>query len=119
MRKLEDIHYDLDPFYLMNNEFVEALLRVLKKLPEDAYEFAITKIHYIEPSDQMISMEDLKRLKREAIVVISDINEDTIAHEIAHAFLGHTMNIYPHHIEDTHEEKANELIVKWGFRSRD
>ena len=113
MKTNDQVWYDLTE-YDMEDNLRFALCRVLKKIPEEVYDYVIENIYFIEGSSQMIPLNEVKKYRKKQIVIIEpkDLKDEfTIAHEIAHAFLKHkpftTKNI---------EMEADKLAEKWGFK---
>jgi len=113
MKTDDEVWYDLTE-YDMQDILRFALCRVLKKLPEEVYDYVIENIYFVDGSSKMIPLSEVKRCRKKQIVIIEpkDLKDDfTIAHEIAHTFLKHkpftTKNI---------EIEADKLAEKWGFR---
>ena len=117
-RRFEEIDYDLGirrGDLRCHRECYQPLLAVLSKLNQqfpEVYEFATDKITYSSGSSSMINLEQELQLGSLYLVILTDNDEFTSAHEIAHAFLGHKS-----HTEDlTQEDEADALAEKWGYR---
>jgi len=110
----EQIHYDLDLWYIADTEFEKSIIEVAKRLPEDVYDF-IQKIYFTKGEGQAIQVEYAKNYK--GIVIIDNVfSLQEIAHEIAHLFLGHGLDEPEKEESEKQEKEANKLIMKWGFR---
>jgi hypothetical protein len=117
MRTKEEICYDLGGFYFLSDQTLKRLVEVLLVLPDDAYEFAANRIFFIDGSDSChIPLRMFKKTKITDMVIILDDKLLTIAHEIAHAFLGHRTGIereVDKEYTQKQEDEANELAKKW------
>jgi len=113
-RTEEQIHYDLDLWYIADMEFKESIIEVAKRLPDDVYDFT-QKIYFTKGEGQAIQVEYLKG--RKGIVIIDNVfSPQEIAHEIAHLFLGHGLDAPKKEEAEEQEKEANKLIMKWGFK---
>jgi hypothetical protein len=117
MKTDDEVWYDLSE-YDMTDNLRFALLRVLKKIPEEVYDYAIENIYFTDGSSQMIPLNEIKKHRKKQIGIIEpkDLKDEfTIAHEIAHAFLKHTLPQPLVEIKNQ-EMEADKLAEKWGFK---
>jgi Zn-dependent peptidase ImmA (M78 family) len=113
MKTDDEVWYDLTQYDITDN-FRFALLPVLKKIPEEAYDYTIENVYFVWGNSQMIPLIEITKYSKKQIIIIEpkDLKDEfTIAHEIAHAFLKHkpftTKNI---------EMEADKLAEEWGFK---
>jgi Zn-dependent peptidase ImmA (M78 family) len=115
MKTYDEIHYDLNGLCDFNecSEIYQRILKVLQKIPENVYDFVIEAVYFSDPITQVIRIKDMSKFKKQYIAIINKkASEFTIAHEIAHAWLGHKM-FSEKSIEQ--EKQANEQARAWGF----
>jgi Zn-dependent peptidase ImmA (M78 family) len=118
MKTDDEVWYDLTE-YDMTDNLRFALLRVLKKIPEEVYDYVIENVYFTEGFSRMIPLNELKKIRKKQIVIIEpkDLKDEfTIAHEIAHAFLKHKLFTTTKNIEM--EMEADKLAEEWGFKKR-
>jgi len=90
------------------------LLNTLARLPEEVYRFTLENVSFHAGQSQTLEVKDLT--KSCMIILKRTDSESLIAHEIAHAYLGHaktkskTKNI---------ESEAEELRKIWGFKKKE
>ncbi len=107
-----------------SEEFRAACARTLVRLPEDVRDFALERccIFTLNRNTRAACWPGSRR-KRWIIVANEGMRgdvESTIAHEIAHARLGH---VAPYELTNEaelprNEREADDLIVRWGFARR-
>jgi hypothetical protein len=117
MKTDDEVWYDLTEYDITDN-FRFALLPVLKKIPQEAYDYAIKNIYFVEGRSRMIPLTEIKKCKKKQIVIIEpkDLKDEfTIVHEITHAFLKHA---FPSPTLETknQEMEADKLAEEWGFK---
>jgi len=90
MKKIDQIAHDLDMWYEPKPEVVMAIAKVLQKLPQEIYDYAIEKIYFkfLSSSGEAIPISIVSKEKK-YIVLLKCLDSYVIAHEIAHSFLGH------------------------------
>jgi hypothetical protein len=98
-----------------------ALVRALSRLPDDALDLAIEKCVFFSCGGGVNAQCLPTRLIGEAdwLVLIYDLAPDietVIAHEVAYAYLGHSIGD-PMSDEET-ETRARELTRTWGFSGK-
>lgn len=115
----DEVFYDLHP--IDNMDFARTVVKTLKRLPEDVYEYAIENIFFVSGASCMINLNDSRNtFGKNKLVIIAEEDkslEDAIAHEIAHAFLIHNNYDISETDPHKHEREANNLIMKWGFNA--
>jgi hypothetical protein len=96
------------------NPLYARLLNTLARLPEEVYRFTLENVSFHAGQSQML---EVKELTKSCMIILKRTDsESLIAHEIAHAYLGHaktksrTKNI---------EAEAEELRMKWGFKKKE
>jgi hypothetical protein len=118
-RKANSVRY-----FSFQPETKEALVRVLSRVPRDALEFAIHKCVFLSSGGKEIGLNGQclpTRFIGEAdwLILIYDDAPDietVIAHELAHAYLGHSLG-EPMSDEET-EAQAREQTRAWGFTGK-
>jgi hypothetical protein len=96
------------------NPLYVRLVNTLARLPEGAYRFTLENISFHAGQSQALQVKELT--KPCMIILKRTDSESLIAHEIAHAYLGHTRtksntkNI---------EAEAEELRKNWGFKKKE
>jgi hypothetical protein len=114
------ITYDL-VYWGDDPETEAALVRVLAKIPEDVCALALRRCWFISVGGathaHFIPAEHAQAVVGRAVIVMADGQgrqlDSVIAHEVAHAMLGHgpaTVKGY-----DEQEEEARRLAAEWGF----
>jgi hypothetical protein len=90
------------------------LLNTLARLPDDVYRFTVENVSFHAGQSQTL---EVKELTKPCMIILKRTDsESLIAHEIAHAYLGHartesrTKNI---------ESDAEELRKTWGFKKKE
>jgi hypothetical protein len=90
------------------------LVNTLARLPEDVYRFTLENVSFHAGQSQTL---EVKELTKSCMIILKRTDsESVIAHEIAHAYLGHaktkgrTKNI---------EVDAEELRKNWGFKKKE
>ena len=90
------------------------LLNTLARLPEEVYRFTLENVSFHAGQSQTL---EVKELTKSCMIILKRTDsESLIAHEIAHAYLGHaetkgrTKNI---------EAEAEELRKNWGFKKKE
>jgi len=130
-----DTTYDFDeafydaPYYGESNEIKADLARVLMCLPERVRDFVIERCAVLSIGYYAFGITWPARiakgrrvgLNRSWIIVVSEDlssgeQQGIIAHEIAHAYLGHA-RMSPDLPEDC-EAQACKLVAQWGFSGR-
>ena len=90
------------------------LVNTLARLPEEVYRFTLENVSFHAGQSQTL---EVKELTKSCMIILKRTDsESLIAHEIAHAYLGHaktkskTKNI---------EADAEELRKNWGFKKKE
>jgi hypothetical protein len=90
------------------------LVNTLARLPEEVYRFTLENVSFHAGQSQTL---EVKELTKSCMIILKRTDsESLIAHEIAHAYLGHaktksrTKNI---------ETEAEELRKNWGFKKKE
>jgi hypothetical protein len=90
------------------------LVNTLARLPEEAYRFVLENVSFHAGQSQTL---EVKELSKSCMIILKRTDsESLIAHEIAHAYLGHaktkirTKNI---------EVDAEALRKNWGFKKKE
>lgn len=99
----------------------EALVNALSRLPDDARRFAIDKLVFVSCGGGLNGQCLPSRFIAEAdwLVLIYDRAQDletVIAHEVAHAYLGHSIGDYMS--DEETERQAREQVRAWGFSGK-
>ena len=96
------------------NPLYSRLLNTLARLPEEVYRFTLENVSFHAGQSQTL---EVKELTKSCMIILKRTDsESLIAHEIAHAYLGHaktkskTKNI---------EAEAEELRKNWGFKKKE
>jgi len=97
----------------------ECLNRVRDKLPKEVclWTDEHCKFIYVEPCSQVSDelyigkAEYIVNVYKRACTLTTDFLEASIAHEVAHCWLGHKSN---YHIK-VKEQEADNLAITWGF----
>lgn len=96
------------------NPLYARLVNTLARLPEEVYRFTLEHTSFHAGQSQTL---EVKELTKSCMIILKRTDsESLIAHEIAHAYLGHaktksrTKNI---------EAEAEELRKKWGFKKKE
>jgi hypothetical protein len=97
----------------------EAIVRVLLRLPGDALDLAVDKCLFLSVGSAVSGQTQPKWVyePREWLILLYDQApnlETLIAHEIAHAYRGHSVSAR-HLSEEEMERQARELTRSWGF----
>jgi hypothetical protein len=96
-----------------NNLYVR-LVNTLVRLPEEAYRFTLENISFHAGQSQTL---EVKELTKPCMIILKRTDsESLIAHEIAHAYLGHAKT---NGITKNIETEAEELRRKWGFKKKE
>jgi hypothetical protein len=109
-----DYNSDIDEFIRLAQRWSnlhQRLLNTLIRLPEEVYQFTLKKISFHAGQSQTIQINKVR--KTYMIILKRTDSESLIAHEIAHAYLSYTKNQW-----EEHEEQADELRKKWGFKKK-
>jgi Zn-dependent peptidase ImmA (M78 family) len=118
MKKIEQIAYDLNMWHEPNDKVTIAIAKVLQKLPQEVYDYAIERIffEFVPVSGMAIRLSAIRREKK-YMVVIKNRDPYVIAHEIAHSHLGHGNRQGANSVRmyDKDEMEAQFLAEKWGF----
>ena len=102
-------------------QLIPSVIKALKKLPEDVIAWTAKNIVLVSSRDNVNWFQNLEdyRDKKGFVVLCSNWKESDeatqayiIAHEIAHAKLGHRKTSQDD-IYDNHEKEADELAKKW------
>jgi len=90
------------------------IVNTLARLPEEVYRFTLENVSFHAGQSQTL---EVKELTKSCMIILKRTDsESLIAHEIAHAYLGHakmksgTKNI---------EAEAEELRKNWGFKKKE
>ena len=96
----------------LNPELNMKIINVVKKLPDEVYEYVVRNVQFEKAMDCCLPTPEIK--KNFLVLVKEDASEDTIAHEIAHAYLKHPAytNISVEQAEKF-EKEAKALSGKW------
>jgi len=96
----------------LNPELNMQIINVVKKLPEEIYEYVIKNVQFEKAMDCCLPIPEIK--KNFLVLVKEEASEAKIAHEIAHAYLKHPAytNISVEQAEKF-EEEAKVLSSKW------
>ncbi len=96
------------------NPLYARLVNTLARLPEEVYRFTLENVSFHAGQSQTL---EVKELTKSCMIILKRTDsESLIAHEIAHAYLGHaktksrTKNI---------EAEAEELRKNWGFKKKE
>jgi hypothetical protein len=118
-RDLHEVEFrsDIDEFIRHAqrwNSLYARLVNTLTRLPEEVYRFTLENVSFHAGQSQTL---EVKELTKSCMIILKRTDsESLIAHEIAHAYLGHaktksrTKNI---------EIEAEELRKKWGFKKKE
>ena len=96
------------------NPLYARLVNTLARLPEEVYRFTLENVSFHAGQSQTLEVKELTKCCM--IILKRTDSESLIAHEIAHAYLGHaktksrTKNI---------EAEAEELRKNWGFKKKE
>ena len=120
--KRRDIHEvecrsDIDEFIRRAqrwNPLYVRLLNTLARLPEEVYRFTLENISFHAGQSQTLRVKELTKSCR--IILKRTDSQSLIAHEIAHAYLGHTKT--KSNIKNI-EAEAEELRKNWGFKKKE
>jgi hypothetical protein len=90
------------------------LLSTLARIPEEVYRFTLENVSFHAGQSQTL---DVKELTKSCMIILKRTDsESTIAHEIAHAYLGHAKtDNRPKNIE----AEAETLRKSWGFKKKE
>lgn len=112
-----EIRSDIDEFIRRAqrwNPLYTRLVKTLARLPEEVYQFTLENVSFHAGQSQTL---EVKELTKSCMIILKRTDsESLIAHEIAHAYLGHaktksrTKNI---------EAEAEELRKNWGFKKKE
>jgi len=110
------------PYFGVDPETREALVRALSRLPNDALEFAVEKCVFFSCGGGLNGQCLPARFVAEAewAILIYDRAPDietVIVHEVAHAYLSHSLGV-PTLGDDETERQARELTRAWGFSGK-
>jgi hypothetical protein len=104
------------------HEFERTLLRVSRsgRLPDEVQRFAGETCAFVAVGDDIQAQTLQPNIHKWLIIVRESENrESVIAHEIAHAFLGHTRGAeFPPDEESRIESEARTLVRAWGFTGK-
>jgi hypothetical protein len=100
----------------LNPELNMQIINVVKKLPEEIYEYVIKNVQFEKAMDCCLPIPEIK--KNFLVLVKEEASEAKIAHEIADAYLKHPAytNISVEQAEKF-EEEAKVLSSKWLKKS--
>jgi len=90
-----------------------SLINTLTRLPNDAYDFVVKNVSFHAGKSQAIFVGELK--KPYMIILKRTDSQSQVAHEIAHAFLGHNRE---NSIKQDVDGEADSLRRKWGFKAK-
>jgi hypothetical protein len=116
---LEGIHYALDGCLFASDDMEILIVKTLHRLPKEVREFVYENCSFKEVDPEgghAFSMKKNRQLKW-LILLGSQVDESLIAHEIAHAWLGHHYPLSRATVQDCMpEEIAAWTAVKgWGW----
>jgi hypothetical protein len=90
------------------------LVNTLARLPEEVYRFTLENVSFHAGQSQML---EVKELTKSCMIILKRTDsESLIAHEIAHAYLGHAKT--KNRIRNI-EAEAEELRKNWGFKKKE
>lgn len=125
-RSLEGIYYAFGGFYLEgSHENERAVVETIQKLPDKVREWVCSNCSFVIAGGIAFGPLDNKDWLKErrpwnifiAVTAEKESLPFTIAHEIAHAWLGHKTFINTISPEPPSREKeADEQAKKWGFK---
>ena len=90
------------------------LVNTLARLPEEVYRFTLENVSFHAGQSQTL---EVKELTKPCMIILKRTDsESLIAHEIAHAYLGHAKTkSRPKNIE----AEAEALRKNWGFKKKE
>jgi len=91
-----------------------SLNKALTRLPDDAYDFVVKNISFHAGHNQVIFVKELE--KSYMIILKRNASQSQVAHEMAHAFLGHNRE---NSVKENIEGETESLRRKWGFKAKD
>jgi hypothetical protein len=96
----------------LDQELSVKILKTVKKLPEDVYEYVVRNVQFEKAMDCCLPLPQVK--KNFLVMLKKNASEATIAHEIAHAYLKHPAytDISAEQAEKF-EKDAKNLSSKW------
>ena len=96
-----------------NNLYIR-LVNTLVRLPEEVYQFTVDNISFHAGQSQTL---EVKELTKQCMIILKRTDsESLIAHEIAHAYLGHAKTLGR---SKNIEVEAEELRKGWGFKKKE
>jgi hypothetical protein len=108
---------DIDEFIRQAQRWTKLykrLVNTLARLPDEVYQFTLENISFHAGQSQTL---EVKKLSKPCMIILKRTDsESLIAHEIAHAYLGHTR--VKNRIENI-ELEAERLRKKWGFKKKE
>jgi hypothetical protein len=101
----------------------DAIARALDRLPADVLDFAITKCIFVSAGSAQKNGQCLPKwcLHGDWLILLNDQSPDletVIAHEVAHAWLGHGEEGDFRSDTESMENQAREKACEWGFTGR-
>ena len=133
MTRLEDIDYDflandrIWPPGIAPNHFVKALVEVLKRLSDDAYDTVSERVSFVIEDPRILAVNvPFKRIypacpsefeiRFDTIVIFHQALEyprsalvGLLAHELAHSFVSNGQDY------EADEAETSSLVIDWGF----
>ena len=108
---------DIDEFICCAQRWTplyKRLVNTLARLPEEVYRFTLENVSFHAGQSQTLEVKEL--VKPCMIILKRTDSESLIAHEIAHAYLGHAKT--KNRIKNI-ELDAEALRKKWGFKKKE
>ncbi len=94
------------------HEFERTLERVQKRLPADVLAFALTRCVVVAVGEDIHAQTLEPNAAPDLWIIVlreNEREESIVAHEIAHAWLGHRGN------SAENEQEARAQVLSWGF----
>ncbi len=126
---LEEINYAFGGVHALGDQQLRDVVMVLSRLPVGVVDFVTENIYlsscYGRGGAAEFIPHDFLKTKKGTILFCFTLWDDdqadvdfTIAHEIAHAFLGHktpVLGLISSEEYEQQEMQADELAIEWGF----
>ena len=121
IERMHDIESILGGYHFSDPRFDSYLTDVLKRLPQDAFDFFSAKnLMFIQPPGNSFFEFDADLLEHTLLIFTSDLCDEsqavilyTIAHEFAHVYLGHKQLTDDPYVE----LEADKQVIAWGFEN--
>lgn len=96
------------------------LVKAVCRLPKVVQQFVLKNCYFVSAmryNGACISISGITKRRFKHIIIILNGSEKTVAHEIAHAWLGHdgTITMISEQTYNRQESAANRQVKKWGF----